>query len=193
MDTVSKTVAIFDFDNTLVKGDSLWPFLVAVAGWRRCVFALLGAVVFGFASGKDKRTSIKEYLLSHLIAGRRVDDLSRAIEKLKAWPKKREAFNELVKHHESGHRIVIASGSLNLYMPSLLEGFPYDDLLCTQMEVIDGVITGKMISGNCVRLRKAELVDEYLKLNGPFDDSWGYGNAPHDLPMLDLVKHRVVV
>jgi phosphoserine phosphatase len=50
-----------------------------------------------------------------------------------------------------------------------------------------------MTKGNCVRLRKAERVAEWLQDNGPFDDTYGYGNAPHDLPMLELLNHKIIV
>jgi len=193
--SATRAIAVFDFDNTLVKGDSLWPFLVAVAGGPRCAIVLARA--FALAAwrgrGKDRRTLIKAYLLEHLLGGRRADAFDQAIAKLKNWKKELPAMDALRKHHADGHHIVIATGSLNLYMPALLEGIPHDALLCTQMEIADGVVTGKMVSGNCVRLRKAEFIEKYLRERGPFTESWGYGNAPHDLPMLNLVKHRVIV
>ena len=191
----ARIIAIFDFDNTLIKGDSLWPFLVAVAGWPRCVMILMQAMILLLLrrNNFDKRTFIKEYILLHLLGGRRLSDLSVAIEKIKTWKKELKTADELRKHHAAGHHIVIATGSLNLYMPAMLEGIPYDVLICTDMEISDNIVTGKMTSGNCVRMRKAEFIKKYLNEHGPFDESWGYGNTPHDVPMLNLVKHRVIV
>ena len=74
-----------------------------------------------------------------------------------------------------------------------MQDLPHDAIICTQIEVKDGAVIGTMVRGNCVRQRKAELVEEYLERNGPFAESWGYGNLPHDLPMLDLLKHRVII
>ncbi|MDD3371960.1 MAG: haloacid dehalogenase-like hydrolase, partial [Alphaproteobacteria bacterium] len=68
-----------------------------------------------------------------------------------------------------------------------------DALICTDIGVENGVITGDMIHGNCVRLKKAERVEAWLAEHGPFDESFGYGNYPHDVPMLNLVKHRIIV
>jgi phosphoserine phosphatase len=99
----------------------------------------------------------------------------------------------LFDHHAKGHTIVIASGGLDLYLPALVKDLPPCAVICTEMEIKDGIITGEMTNGNCVRQRKAELVAAYMAAHGPFDASWGYGNFPHDLPMLELVKYRTIV
>lgn len=197
--TEPRTIAVFDFDDTLSKGDSLWPFLCAVAGWPRCVFAMMEAVALlpvmaSTAMLGNHRSFVKERLLLRLLAGRRIDDIAPAILQLRNWRTWLEpSVTALRKHHDAGHHIVIASGSLDLYLPTLLVDVPHHALICTKVEVIDGVITGRMPLGNCVRQRKAELVAEYIAANGPFAESWGYGNAPHDLPMLELMRHKVVV
>ncbi len=62
-------------------------------------------------------------------------------------------------------------------------------MICTTVDIA----TGAMTSGNCVRRHKAEMVAEYMASHGPFGNSWGYGNLPHDLPMLELMKNRIVI
>jgi phosphoserine phosphatase len=99
----------------------------------------------------------------------------------------------LREHNAAGDVIVIASGGLNLYLPELLIDVPHAALICTDIGMQNNVATGEMINGNCVRLRKAERVSEWLAANGPFGESFGYGNYPHDVPMMNLVKHRIIV
>ncbi len=188
-------IAVFDFDDTLAAGDSLLPFLQAVMGRGRWFIPLFSslAVYMTAPAGKGRRTAMKESLLRQCLAGRSVQSLAPAIARMKEWPRWLDTLDALKDHHARGHHILIASGSLDLYMPTMLEGVPYDGLLCTRMEVKDGLLTGEMASGNCVRERKAELVAAYLREHGPFTESWGYGNAPHDLPMMALMAHRKVV
>lgn len=191
-----RTIAFFDFDATLSKGDSLWPFLVAAAGRWRCYAALARGIMAYLLvpPGKDRRTVIKDSLLQHTLGGLRVADLAPAIERMKSWPRWIEpAYGALLRHRAQGDHIVIATGSLDLYVETMLGDLPHDGVLCTRMEVVDGVLTGRMASGNCVRRLKAQLVAEYLATHGPFEESWGYGNAPHDLPMMELLDHRVVI
>lgn len=197
------TLAVFDFDHTLIDGDSLWPFLVYVAGWPHAALTLAEAVfllVRRYLKDKkdpeiaDYRTFIKAHMLRRLLAGRTAAELAPAIEKLRGWQIWNEPMRRaLFEHHDKGHRIVIASGGLDLYLPELLSDLPPRALICTRMEARDGVLTGEMLSGNCVRAKKAEILANYILRNGPFGESWGYGNYPHDVAMLELVKHRVIV
>ncbi len=191
------SVAFFDFDGTLAKGDSLWPFLIAAKGWPRCLIALgLAVLAYLFTPlGRDRRTVVKDRLLKEVLGGVRLRDLGPAIERMRRYPEWiPSTVDALKKHHEAGHLIVIASGSLDVYMSAMLkEALPYDELICTQMEVRGDVLTGRMLDGNCVRVRKAEKIADYIAQNGPFAESWAYGNLPHDLPMMELVKNRVVV
>ncbi len=193
-----RSIAFFDFDGTLAEGDSLWPFLVAARGWAWCAGAFLLCLplpLLAFAAGKNWRTAVKAGLLRLTLGGLSLEEAARAAGKMRSWPKWIEKnVATLRKHHEAGHLVVIATGSLNLYMPTILRDvLPYDELLCTEMEMKGNVLTGRMASGNCVRERKAQRVAEYIVANGPFEESWAYGNAPHDLPMMEVVKTGIVV
>ena len=189
-----RTIAFFDFDGTLSESDSLWPFLVAVVGTPACLFALLkGSVFYLFPCGRDRRTVVKEILLSSVLRGKTMRMLAPAIERMKSWPRWMKSVDDIRRHYAAGHHVVIATGSLNLYIKEMLGDLPYHAILSTEMEIKEGVLTGKMAKGNCVRKRKAERVAEYLLEHGPFVDSWAYGNAPHDLPMMALTNHRVIV
>ena len=188
------TVAVFDFDNTLIRGDSLWPFLVRAAGWPRAVCAALVAVLQAACSATDdRRTLFKAILLRLTLAGVPLDRAAKAAELLEdaiVWLPMRD---RLQAHWQQGHRIMIASGGLGLYLPYLLRDLPPHQLICTQMETVDGRLTGAMQGGNCVRQQKAELVKQALLDIGEISDSWGYGNFPHDVPMLSYIQQRILV
>src|SRR5271154_2762149 len=92
----SRKLAVFDFDHTLIEGDSLWPFLVYAAGMPRALAALgeaLGLFVVRRLQNKndsaiaDPRTFIKAHLVRRLLEGRRAAELGSAIGKLRAWQK----------------------------------------------------------------------------------------------------------
>jgi phosphatidylglycerophosphatase C len=198
----AQPVAIFDFDHTLIRDDSLWPFLVFAAGWLRAGLALAavaGAYAWRFFWNRndpvlaDRRTFFKAHLLMRLLAGRRAESLGEALARLCRWRRWNEPMRRaLQEHYDEGHHILVASGSLDLYLPELLRDVPYHGLVCTEVGVRKGIVTGAMPEGNCVRQRKAERVADYLEAHGPFGESWAYGNFPDDLPMLNLAKHRVI-
>ena len=199
----AKPVAIFDFDGTLIKGDSLWPFLMSVAGLTHTMVTMVEAAINArmslpegkTASSAEYRSRVKAYLIEYILGGVDVSTLQPVFERMQRWRVwNKKIVDALKDHHAKGHHIIIASGGLDIYLRPLLKDIPYHTLICTKLEIdSDGILTGQMSSGNMVRQRKAEIVAKYLKQNGPFGESWGYGNPPHDLPMLELVNHKTLI
>ncbi|PWC52920.1 HAD family hydrolase [Azospirillum sp. TSO22-1] len=194
-------VAFFDFDGTLVHGDTLPMFIAEVIGRRRTQLAFADAIrsaghrhLRGRGPGVDFRGSIKAILLKRTLRGLPLADAHAAAERLSAklrWhPPTVQALRE---HRRAGRRVVVATGALDVYMPFLLRDEAVDDLLATGMEVQDGRLTGRLATGNCVRIDKADRVRAWLAANGPASETWGYGNRPSDLPMLALLDRKIVV
>lgn len=197
---MSQTIAIFDFDGTLIAGDSLLPFLERVAGKRRARYALIRSVRAALmrasrGKGGDVRTQVKTGLLARTLKDVPEEKARAVTAEMAGWVRWHNPIRDaLLRHADQGHHVVIATGALALYMPALLEGLPVHHLMATEMEVVDGVLTGRMCQGgNCVRDEKARRVRDYLESHGPFGDSYGYGNRPSDIPFLALVKHPTIV
>lgn len=198
-----RTIAVFDYDHTLITHDSFWHFLAFVVGWPRTIIAFLQSFVVyarrelgpeSEAPQDDARTFFKTQLIERVLVGKNIRELEPAVQKLRAWQKWNEPVRDaLLDHHNQGHHILIISGALDLYLPQLAKDLPHHGVVCTDVEVKSDVVAGRMINGNCVREGKAARLKTYLEQHGPFEDSWGYGNLPHDLPMLNLLKHRIVV
>ncbi|MEI6985537.1 MAG: HAD-IB family phosphatase [Rhodospirillaceae bacterium] len=194
-------IAIFDFDDTLIEGDSMPRFLDAAIGLVRTRLAMIGAVVGALAvhavgrpRGADFAGSVKALLLRATLAGLAVEDAHAAARCLKPRLRWRSPQLEALRAHAAaGRRVVVASGALDVYLPILLEGLPVNTIMATGIEVRNGHLTGLLKDINCVRQAKAERIRRFLIANAPTGPTWGYGNRPHDLPMLALVDHPTVV
>lgn len=194
-------VAFFDFDGTLIHGDSLLMFIGEVVGHRRAKLAFVDALRSGLhrhvrrrGPGVDFPGSVKTILLRRTLRGVPVADALAAADRLVHRIRWHKPLVETLKtHRREGRRVVIATGALDIYMPALLRGLEIDDLLATGLEVVDGTLTGRLSTGNCVRLDKAARVRAWMAAHGPCGETWGYGNRPSDLPMLALLDRRVVV
>ncbi|OYQ32365.1 haloacid dehalogenase [Niveispirillum lacus] len=194
-----RRTAIFDFDGTLVGGDSLLPYLGRVAGRMRSGLVFARAIRAGLMSAgtnpdDDLRTRIKAGMLHRALAGVPIAVAQEAAERMRGWPRWYEpTLTALKRHADAGDLVVVATGGLSLYIPTLLEGLPVDRILATDIEEQDGVLTGRMQGGNCVRAEKARRVAALLHELGPFDETHGYGNRPSDLPFLALMSHPRVI
>jgi phosphatidylglycerophosphatase C len=195
---VPRDLALFDLDNTLTHGDTLVPWLVAVAGWPRFAVAGLGATFQRVAApaGADRRTVFKEALQIPLLRGvTKAEGLRRAEAVAPDLRWKREAPAALERLRAAGAQIVVATGAARVAAEIFVRHRFGEGILVlgTELETVDGCFTGRLAGGNCVREEKARRVSAWIEANGPFGERWGYGNAPHDLPMLALVDHATVV
>jgi phosphatidylglycerophosphatase C len=190
---MNRAVALFDFDGTLVTGDSLPAFIACCVGWPRTVMTALFAALVTLRTA-DRRTAFKALWLRLTLRGFPLARLPAAQDKLAQrlrWLKPQQ--ERLHWHKQRGDVIVIASGGLDLYLAAFLREVAPDHILCTVMEQGADMLTGVMRSGNCVRAEKKRRVAELLAMLEPHGEVWAYGNLPHDLPMMELATHRVIV
>jgi HAD superfamily hydrolase (TIGR01490 family) len=193
---MSRGVAVFDLDHTLTRQDSFPMWIAILVGWRRTLraFAMAG---FAVRPGRsDLRGRAKETILRWSIRGATMAEAQAAGRLLGQRIRWRETIlAALHAHREAGRAIVIATGAPELYVAPLLRaaGIKADAVIGTDLEVINGKLTGKLASANCIRDAKARRVAEWVADNGPFTETWGYGNRPHDLAMLALTQNQTIV
>lgn len=197
-DRSGRPVAFFDLDGTLTRRDTLLAWIAALVGWPRTMAAWSAAAGAGWRRpdqfAADWRGRIKCALLSRTIRGIPAADAAAAGADLRGqigW--KAPIVDALRAHAGLGHRIVVVTGAPQIYLAALLAELPVDEMLGTALELEDGRLTGRLAEPNPVRAAKRARVEAWLTRNGPTGERWGYGNAPHDLPMLELVDHKIVV
>ncbi|NNC12003.1 HAD-IB family hydrolase [Planctomonas sp. JC2975] len=95
-------------------------------------------------------------------------------------------------HRSAGDHIVLVSGSFDGPLRALGDALGIDRLYCTELEVTDGRYTGR-ISQAMIGDDKRHAVEDYLRPLGDGVRSWGYGDHPSDLPLLERVTDPVVV
>ena len=195
-------LALFDFDDTLCRGDSILPYLLycirrGYSPWTQVLRALYGYVCWRV--NPERATSAKNLTLSY-IRGREqaeMDALARDFfrQKLAArfFP---AALPELERLRAEGCRIVVVTASPEVYMRVLPEFLPIDDVIATRCALgADGRYTGK-VGENCKGDEKPRRIDAWLREQGlPADwpASCAYGDSPSDAPMLALTGRPVLV
>lgn len=186
--------AFFDFDDTLAKGDSIFPYLLycikrGIAPKRQLFKAALGFLRWKIQPSSGR--AVKEYTLSY-IKDRTVEEMDaiardffREVQQKAFFA---DAAPELFRLRQQGVKIVIVSASSDLYMRVLPEFLPVDAVISTVCETESGRYTGR-IGKNCKGEEKVSRIYSWLKEQGLSIDkarSAGYGDSPSDAPMLLL-------
>ncbi len=194
--------AFFDFDGTLIRGDSIVRF--CLFAFRRrwtgiCGLLRAGAMGALYALRLISAERSKRGALAFL-KGRNEKEVralagdfcqSELIPRL--YP---EALREIAAQRARGARVWLVSASTAFYLEPLKEALGLDELVGTRMHVENGVYSGLLDGHNCRGVEKTLRIAEVLAARGEDVDYAGsaaYGDSAGDAPMLMLCADKVAV
>lgn len=103
-----------------------------------------------------------------------------------------EAARLIGEHLAKGHVVAIVSGSIRCLVEPLAESLSVEHVLCTELEAVDGVLTGRCIEPICLEDGKIYWLQGFIERHQiDLARSWFYTDSITDLPLLDLVGHPV--
>jgi len=188
-------VAIFDFDGTLTRGDTLLPFLRYAVGTRAFILRLVAVLplLAAMALRLLDRDRAKERVLGFFVGGMPAEELARcgaefARQRLPGLLRP-EALAQLAWHRQHGHRCALASASPAIYVEPWARAAGFDDVVASTLELdASGRATGRLAGGNC---RAAEKLRRLEALYGDLREliAYGYGDTRDDLPFLERCAH----
>ena len=196
------TVAIFDLDDTILQGDSatLWggymvnnalvtdvkahheqnqQFDQDYAAGCLDVMAYLKFVV------KPLTTMHPDDLLihSHLFVEKSIRPLIRPL-----------ALDKLRWHKKQGHRVIIATSTINFIATPIADICGADALISTELEQVADHFTGVVVGEPTYGVNKVTALKQWMS---DHDESWtnsyGYSDSHVDLPLLSAVQNPVAV
>lgn len=196
------TLAIFDLDNTLLRGDSdhAWgEYLVELKAVDSAQFTRDNNRYY--QAYLDGTLDIFEFLEQHQLKPLARYDRA-TLERWRAdfvhtkiLPLIVPAARELVEsHRKQGHTLLIITATNSFITAPIAAEFGIPHLIATEPEENGGRFTGKVRGvpsyreGKVARLR-SWLSDHRQDLAG----SWFYSDSHNDLPLLELVDHPVAV
>jgi len=195
------TLALFDLDYTLLAGDSdhSWGLFLAEKGVADTAdFADRSDYYMGeYNAGRLDMREFLDFQLAPLAGTAREDlvplrqeFLDRRIE-----PMITESAQRLVAgHRDRGHTLVVITATNDFVTRPIAERFGIDNLLATELEVVDGVFTGAIKGEPCFREGKVAHLDRWMSRAGvDLAGSWFYSDSRNDLPLLERVDHPVAV
>lgn len=188
-------LALFDFDGTITHEDTFTKFIFYAAGKNKVrlgkllLLPLIVRYKLGWMQGYDIREKVFRFALKGVdieVARAKAIEFSNDV-----MPRyiRSEALERIEWHQQRGNKVVIVSASLNLYLQPWCQKLGID-LICTELESANGILTGNYLGGDCSSLEKAIRVKQCYLLED-YDNIYAYGDTPEDNEMLALANKRL--
>lgn len=89
---------------------------------------------------------------------------------------------------------VLLSGSNRILVTPVAEAVGITDIVCTELETVDGKFTGKIVGEFCIRGGKLKQAEDYCRNFGTtLDEVEFYGDSMSDIPIFEAVGRPHVV
>jgi len=197
--TTLQTVAIFDLDGTLTRGDTFLAFLIYVLKrnplrLRHCVG--LPHKVAMSKLGRMSNDVLKAAFLGAILKGATRDEIrEHAVlfaEKCVRQMIKPAALARIKWHRSKRHRLILASASVDLYVPLVASLLDFDEAVCTRVGWADGRLAGNLDGPNLSGVAKLDAVRAILaQSDKPI--IFAYSDSYSDLPLLTFADHGIAI
>lgn len=190
-----QVVAAFDFDGTLTRRETLLPFLLHTLGAAAVArhALVLSPTLAGYALGLIDNDIAKERVFVRCLGGMRMDELQQEGERFAVYVLpgllRNEAMQRLEWHKQQGHRCVVISASLELYVRPWAIKAGFDDVIATHLETHeDGCVTGKLSGANCFGVEKVRRLEALLGAREGYS-LYAYGDSRGDRELLSSADY----
>lgn len=195
-----QVAAFFDYDGTLIEGfsvsaiyrDRIRRLDVGLAELLQTFLIALRGV-----ENEQDYAAVLE-VTRPALAGQTYDEMLAAGERLfkeqTSALLRPQMWQILRAHKEKGHRIVIASSATRFQIAPIAREIEADHALCTEAEVVDGVLTGNYSGRPLWGPGKAAAVRALAREHDiDLDASFAYSDGSEDVPYLEAVGHPAAV
>ena len=191
-------IAVFDFDGTLIKKDSMTLFFFRyfnltirnVPNFFRLFFETLKYFLKIYSQKQFKEKFIN--LVISLSGFKDIDALFDDFSKHLLGLVFKTAKKKIIKFRKKGFRTILLSASPDLYLEKISQELGFDELICTRTIYNNNKIA---ISGlNCYGKDKIRmLLDKYMEDRVDWEGSYCYTDSESDKGLLDLFGNPYIV
>ena len=192
--------AFFDLDGTLVAGYTASTFFtdrvksrdVDLGHFMRTFVAVIDGTYLG---GEPTRGAVKGYAAMRGQTEETMTELGERLFVQKIAGTIRPEARELVRAHQRrGHTVVIASAASKYQIQPVATDLGIEHLVCTQLVVEDGILTGELEGKLLWGTQKASGVRAFARtLDIDLPKSFAYGNGAEDVAFLGTVGSPVAL
>ena len=192
--------AFFDFDGTVMDGFSARAFYR-----ERLLHFEIGPVeaaqtLLAGLRGLTSEEDFERFVAISFAAweGRSEDELTELGERLFVQQIASRLFPEIwelvAAHQQRGHTVVLASSATRFQVEPAARALGVEHVLCTPLEVVGGVLTGRAAGPTLWRNGKADAVRSFGQEHDiDLAQSYAYSNGDEDVPFLSAAGNPHVV
>lgn len=189
---MKQKVALFDFDDTIIHGDSihyLLRYYVRQHPLSVFRFCIVGWYYILYKIGLSDFNKAKSELLFPLNTMDN-EEIKQFYQDYVCNKYYQNVVDELKEKKSQGYQVYIVSASVERYL--MYCDLPVDIIIGTKTEIVNGKCI--MVGKNCRGKAKVKRIQEVLnqrEIEIDYDNSFAYSDSTVDKPMLMMVKNRV--
>ena len=199
---MKRNLAIFDLDNTILKGDSDYSwinFLIQQGFVDKEEYEKKNKYFYDqYYKGKLDYDEWAEFALS-TIKGKKPDEMEDLLSKFL-----REVIEPMIniyalrllhKHNDNNDIMLLASATNSVIVEPIAKRLGFKNIIATDVEIIDELYTGKVLGIPALSGGKLIKVREWMLQNNikSFDNTTFYSDSINDLPLLAEVSKPVAI
>ncbi|OTU45313.1 hydrolase [Acinetobacter pittii] len=187
-------LALFDFDGTITHNDTFSLFLKFSLNKKTQILGgiRLAPYIAGYKLGWVTDKTIRTKLCQVGYVGYDAASLKymgqEFAKNILPICVRQNALERILWHKQQGDQIVVVSASLGVYLESWCQSLDLD-VICNQLEIRDGILTGDFINGDCGYLEKVNRIKNKYDLT-QYSTIYAYGDTPNDYAMLELAHKK---
>ena len=188
---MKKKVYCFDFDGTLTTSDTLLEFIKFAKGKSRflMVFLMYSPLLVLMKLHLYPNWKAKQHIFAHLFEGMRIekfDKLCHTFAEEHQYLLRPQGIQRVHEALEAGEQVLVVSASIDNWVRPffLIRGLEGVEVLGTQIEVVDGRLTGRFKTNNCYGEEKVHRITEVLSHDRQAYTIEAFGDSRGDKEML---------
>lgn len=180
---------LFDFDKTITTADTLLPISLYLSKElnNRLAFPKIILSFILFRLGLKDEYKFKESIITKLVKGCNQEIIEQLI--LNFYTKNynklflAEVLKIISEESLAGNKIQIISSNFDIFLNPIVNLLPIGIIESTNVELTDGIITGKLLGEICTKDEKARRL-LHLRQKFNFTEVIAYGDSTADYEML---------
>lgn len=183
-------IAFFDFDGTITTDDSLLKFIRFVVGDLKFLIGLsiLSPILIVYKFKLIPNYRAKQIMLSYFFKGMKEQAFMEVARKYSLEHidciVRAKAMEKIQRHKSDGDQVVVVSASLEYWLRPWCDQNNIE-LIATKLEILEGKVTGNLLTKNCYGIEKVNRIKEIYTLED-FETIYAYGDSRGDREMLEI-------